>query len=667
MYTILLVDNDADFLDTRREYLENAGHRVLTADSLEQARKKLADEFVHLALLDIRMVDDDDDRDTSGLTLAKDPAYRSVPKIMLTGFPTYQAVREALGPALDGLPPAVAFLAKQEGPAAMIDGVNQVLATHVRSNRDLLIQWDAHQGLSFVYLISLLQSGLPDESLPQRADELEDLFRRLFRDDVQIRIPTLFWHGGERFCLPVLIQSSEAAVDARIVVCGQRESLEQEMRQVRGLAPVTLRGLRLDRTAETPHLAATAFALPDANLETFRPLRALFQEGRERVLKAALQDLLAHVLPAWHQRGQEVQAGDLMGLFRRRAGLGEEDPPRAEVERRVDVILQASRLLGALEIERQEGSILFRFPNESPEIFPDPVARAYSPLPEIPGPIVCRISPGLLTADNILVDGDQHVWLTDFSGAGQSPQWWDFVCLEALLRFDLSQAPDFLAWHEFEESLVQPAQLHDDLDRGVAAGLRTTVSLIEPIRRQAGSETGPDVLPYYAGLLAWTVGALARHDPDAFLIHEEKMRGAHLLLSACLLARRIDELIHERQQAPVSPIPREKQTATRALRLDKDGIQVWIGPDRAVALTGQERELFLCLYERAGRVVPRKTIVERVLKQTYEPGDEAQENSLNSLVRRLRQKIEPDPGQPRHLLGTRSQGYRLETGEPTAS
>ena len=120
---VLFADNERDFLDTRAEYLESAGYLVLKADSLEQARQLLAETRLHLAILDIRLVDDDDDHDMSGLTLAKDPAFSPVPKIMLTGFPTYQAVREVLGPVVEGLPPAVDFLAKREGPEAMVQAV----------------------------------------------------------------------------------------------------------------------------------------------------------------------------------------------------------------------------------------------------------------------------------------------------------------------------------------------------------------------------------------------------------------------------------------------------------------------------------------------------------------------------------------------------------------
>ena len=100
MSVILFADNDPDFLNTRAEFLQKAGHRVVRAYTLEQARQILAEARVHLAILDIRLLNDDDERDTSGLTLARDPAFHPVPKIMLTGFPTYESVREALGEAI---------------------------------------------------------------------------------------------------------------------------------------------------------------------------------------------------------------------------------------------------------------------------------------------------------------------------------------------------------------------------------------------------------------------------------------------------------------------------------------------------------------------------------------------------------------------------------------
>ena len=124
---ILLADNDEDFLRTRAEFLEQENYQVVPATDPSQARRLLEQGGIDLAILDIRLRDDDDERDTSGLTLAKEVAP-SVPKIILTGFPSVDAVREALRARLDGLPAAVDLLAKIEGPEALVAAVRNALS-----------------------------------------------------------------------------------------------------------------------------------------------------------------------------------------------------------------------------------------------------------------------------------------------------------------------------------------------------------------------------------------------------------------------------------------------------------------------------------------------------------------------------------------------------------
>jgi DNA-binding NtrC family response regulator len=120
--TILFADNDPDFLDTRKEFLEHAGYRVITASNPIEARQKLEIGGIDLAILDIRLRDDDDDRDTSGLILAKKIAHE-IPKVILTNFPTFDYVRDALRPQLDGSPVAIDFLSKVEGMTALLTTV----------------------------------------------------------------------------------------------------------------------------------------------------------------------------------------------------------------------------------------------------------------------------------------------------------------------------------------------------------------------------------------------------------------------------------------------------------------------------------------------------------------------------------------------------------------
>ena len=192
---ILFADNDRDFLDTRAEFLEAEGYHVLKAYSPEDAREMLDHRRVHLAILDIRLRDDSEG-DISGLELAREEAYQALPKIMLTGFPTVEAVRVALKPRIDSLPPAVDYIPKKgeegrKGPAVLIEAVEQAFAHHVRIDRDLLIRWGRQDELLAPTLVGLVHPGLPAERLVDWAGE----FAKKHRLDSGLEILISAVHG----------------------------------------------------------------------------------------------------------------------------------------------------------------------------------------------------------------------------------------------------------------------------------------------------------------------------------------------------------------------------------------------------------------------------------------------------------------------------------------
>jgi two-component system, OmpR family, KDP operon response regulator KdpE len=52
----------------------------------------------------------------------------------------------------------------------------------------------------------------------------------------------------------------------------------------------------------------------------------------------------------------------------------------------------------------------------------------------------------------------------------------------------------------------------------------------------------------------------------------------------------------------------------------------------------------------------------QLLREVWGPAHAEQSHYLRIYVRQLRQKIEPDPQQPRHLLTEIGVGYRLVSG-----
>jgi len=132
--TILFADNDQDFLRTRAEFLQQEGYQVISATSPTETRRTLELGGMDLAIVDVRLENDDDEKDVSGLILAREVA-RSVPKIILTGFPSYEHVREALKPQLEGLPAAIDFVAKGEGPEALLRALERALRAGAQETR----------------------------------------------------------------------------------------------------------------------------------------------------------------------------------------------------------------------------------------------------------------------------------------------------------------------------------------------------------------------------------------------------------------------------------------------------------------------------------------------------------------------------------------------------
>jgi DNA-binding response OmpR family regulator len=76
-----------------------------------------------------------------------------------------------------------------------------------------------------------------------------------------------------------------------------------------------------------------------------------------------------------------------------------------------------------------------------------------------------------------------------------------------------------------------------------------------------------------------------------------------------------------------------------------------------VPLTKTEFRLLCALVLAKGAVVTREQLLERV----WEYGYFGDTRLLDVHVRRLRRKIEPDPGQPTHVVTVRGVGYRMGT------
>jgi two-component system alkaline phosphatase synthesis response regulator PhoP len=96
------------------------------------------------------------------------------------------------------------------------------------------------------------------------------------------------------------------------------------------------------------------------------------------------------------------------------------------------------------------------------------------------------------------------------------------------------------------------------------------------------------------------------------------------------------------------------------LELDNGRREVVIDK-RRVNLTTTEFEILRVLMEQSGYVVTRRELIRKALGSEFV----GIERTLDSHMRNLRFKVEPDPKNPQYIQTVYGVGYRLEVGEKT--
>jgi beta-N-acetylhexosaminidase len=109
----------------------------------------------------------------------------------------------------------------------------------------------------------------------------------------------------------------------------------------------------------------------------------------------------------------------------------------------------------------------------------------------------------------------------------------------------------------------------------------------------------------------------------------------------------------------VIAVPEPGPSALPRVRIDPDTRRVYVnGVEATPPLSSEQYRLLAYLYERAGKVVGREELVQRVWPDAHAEG--VSEEALDALVRRVRERIVQAGGERGYIVTLRGQGFRLE-------
>jgi DNA-binding winged helix-turn-helix (wHTH) protein len=182
------------------------------------------------------------------------------------------------------------------------------------------------------------------------------------------------------------------------------------------------------------------------------------------------------------------------------------------------------------------------------------------------------------------------------------------------------------------------------------------------IHRRAAEVLAQDINIQAECRKIWNDLTPAEHEALFFVLHPSDTPAAPALDSVVakhlvvgegperrIFARAFNEFV-QRQYIARRPV-------RDGVELDPDSGEVWVEGVQSPTLTNLEYRLLLLLYGRLDKICSKYDVVEAVWGEDYI--DEVDDARIEKLISRLRQKIEPDPANPRYLITVRGRGYKL--------
>ena len=129
------------------------------------------------------------------------------------------------------------------------------------------------------------------------------------------------------------------------------------------------------------------------------------------------------------------------------------------------------------------------------------------------------------------------------------------------------------------------------------------------------------------------------------------------------LLARVAAVLRRARSAPSVTEAQQPVLRLGEVELDAARLKVRMSSGREADLTPTETKLLHCLMRNAGRVLTRDALINQVWDYDYDGNN----NTVDVYIRRLRQKVEADPNDPRYIRTVRGAGYVFQALEYRAA
>lgn len=528
---VLIVDDLEKWRKELVSILQREGFATTSADTAGMALERLQTEVYHIAVLDIRLVDSDQNN-FDGISLLHDLDKRGLSEstriIILSAYGTPEQMRKAFKDYR-----VADFLSKSHFTRkSFLESIHQAFLKEALINLELSIHWQQVKGPEQV-VHNLELGGIRLRRNPDLqskiALELDDLLCRLFytAESVMLRPFTIGPSGaGVLWAQPFYPNGGGRAV---VVKFGDFQQIEQEAHNFKHYVQPFVSGGRATSILaqrRTPHLGGLIYSLLGVDKDQWEDFGDYYQHASPQKVKDVLDHLFLDTCSAWYANPGRLQPYDLTSNYQSMLGFTQENLDSALLNLQKSVKGRQKLSFTALSQERA-------FTN---------------PLLKIEEQVLMRstytcITHGDFNQHNILIDGSGHSWLIDFQATNPGHVLRDIAQLDSEIRFVLLSAHEATLDERLHmEEVLCAANLFSEVPQLAARMTSTNQALAKACdviihlrtlaRKLIAQNPSDDMSEYYIALFYYAVNTLRFYNLSS-------CQREHALLCASLLADRL--------------------------------------------------------------------------------------------------------------------------------